>query len=139
MKKLGVIREITEPTGWVNSFALANKSNGRIRVCLDPQNLNQALMHEHYYSPTFEDIAAKMVGSKIFSILDADQAFWQIELTEEDAKKATFNTPFGRFCFMRLPYGISSAPEVFHRFFSKIFEDIERVYMPSHKQSTMKL
>ena len=68
-----------------------------------------------------------MAGSKIFSILDANQAFWQIELTEEDAKKTTFNTLFVRFSFMRLPYGISSAPEVFHRCFSKIFEDVDGV------------
>ena len=30
-------------------------------------------------------------------------------------QNCTFNTPFGRYCFLRLPFGICSTPEVFHR------------------------
>lgn len=84
-------------------------------------------MREHYYLPTFEEISAKMAGSKKFSILDASQAFWQIRLSEDSVKYTTFNTPYGRYCFLRMPYGISSTPEVFHRCFSQIFNDIKGV------------
>ena len=59
--------------------------------------------------------------------MDASQAFWQIRLNEQSAKYTTFNTPFERYCVLRMPYGISSAPEVFHRCFSQIFSGINGV------------
>lgn len=68
-----------------------------------------------------------MAGAQVFSTLDADRAFWQVKLTENSSKFTTFNTPFGRYKFLRLPYGISSAPEIFHRCFQNIFSDIEGV------------
>lgn len=68
-----------------------------------------------------------MSGAIIFSTLDADKAFWQIKLTENSSKLITFNTSFGRYKFLRLPYGISSAPEIFHRCFQDMFSEIEGV------------
>jgi len=64
MIELGVIKEITEPTEWVNAVVLIRKSNGQIRVCLDPRNLNINIMREHCYLPTLEEISARMTGSK---------------------------------------------------------------------------
>ena len=49
----------------------------------------------------------------MFSKLDANSGFWQIGLSPESAKLTTFITPFGRFCFNRLPFGISSARSIF--------------------------
>ena len=57
--------------------------------------------------------------------------FWQIKLDQASAKLCTFNTPFGRYCYQRLPFGICSAPEYFHRTVEQIFEGLGgvRVYM----------
>ena len=79
-------------------------------------------MREHYTLPTFEEISAKMAKTKVFSVLDASQAFWKILLSEESSKFTTFSTPFGR----RIS-GLSSASEIVHRCFSKLFADIEGV------------
>ena len=127
MEQLKVIEKIDEPTEFVNSLVIVRKPNGSLRICLDPQYLNSNILREHYYLPTFAEIASRMNGAKVFSILDANKAFWQIKLTEDSSKLTTFNTPFGRYCFLRLPYGISSAPEVFHRSFNEIFGNIEGV------------
>lgn len=127
MVDMHVIEEVTEPTEWVNAVVTVKKPNGKIRICLDPKNLNDNVLREHFYIPTFEEIACQMSGATIFSILDATQAFWQIKLSEESSKLTTFNTPYGRFRFLRLPYGICSAPEIFHRCFSQIFRDIPGV------------
>lgn len=59
--------------------------------------------------------------------LDASSGFWQLRLDEESSKLCTFNTPEGRYRFLRLPYGILSAPEVYHKTIHMIFEHIPGV------------
>ena len=66
-------------------------------------------------------------GKKIFSIIDMKDGFWHVELDEESSKLVTFNTPFGRYSFTRLPFGISSAPEVFQKRAQQAFGDIPGV------------
>ena len=63
----------------------------------------------------------------MFSKLDANQGYWQIPLDDESAKLTTFNTPFGRYQFIRLPYGIHSAQEVFHKRISQYFDGLSKV------------
>ena len=72
-----------------------------------------------------------MCGAKWFSKLDASQAFWQIKLCDKSKDYTTFNTPFGRWAYDRLPYGVCSAPEVFHKVMEQMMENINgvRVYM----------
>ncbi len=62
-----------------------------------------------------------------FSLLDAASGFWQLPLDIDCAKLTTFITPFGRYFFRRLPFGITSAPEIFQREMSAILKDLEGV------------
>ena len=75
--------------------------------------------------PSVDENLAKVGDSKIFSKLDANSGFWQIPLDDESKLLTTLVSPFGRFCFNRLPFGISSAPEIFQRTMSKILEGSE--------------
>ena len=77
--------------------------------------------------PKVDDSIAVLGDSRIFSQLDANSGFWQINLSETSRELTTFITPFGRFCFNRLPFGISSAPEIFSRMMSKLLSGIEGV------------
>lgn len=70
---------------------------------------------------------AKIQNSRFFSKLDANSGFWQIPLDPGSRLLTTFITPFGRYCFNRLPFGISSAPEVFQRTMSQILEGLDGV------------
>ena len=65
--------------------------------------------------PTMEELTMEMKGAQYFTKLDASSGFWQIPLDESSSKLWTFATPFGRFRFCRLPFGIKSAPEVFQK------------------------
>ena len=125
MEKLGVITKVSEPTDWCAGMVVVPKKNEKIRICVDLTNLNKCVKRERHLMPAVEQTLAKIAGAKVFSKLDANSGFWQIPLSEESALLTTFITPFGRYCFHRLPFGITSAPEHFQRRMSEILSDIE--------------
>ncbi|GFR99333.1 Pol polyprotein [Elysia marginata] len=128
MKELDIIEEVTEPTDWVSPMVPVPKANGEVRICVDLRKLNQAIQREKYIIPTFDNIIHELRGSTIFSKLDAQSGFWQIPLNPETSKLTTFITPYGRFFMKRLPFGISSAPEIFMRVVSEILEGINAAF-----------
>lgn len=122
-----IVRKIEEPTEWVNSLVILEKCDKDLRLCIDPKDLNKGIQREHFRLPTKSDITSAMNGARYFSKLDASSGFYQIALDEESAKLCTFNTPFGRHCFLRLPFDITSAPKVFHETMQQLFDGIEGV------------
>lgn len=127
MESLGIIEKVQGPSDWVNQFVIVRKPDGSLRICLDPTYLNQNIKREHFKIPSFEELCSRMPGAKVFTTLDADKAFWQIKLTEKSSFLVVFNTPYGRYRFLRMPYGITSASEIFQMVFQMIFGDIEGV------------
>ena len=127
MERDEVITPVDEPTDWVSSLVVVMKKNGQLRVCLDPRDLNRAIKREHYQLPSRAEITAQFAGAKYFSKLDASSGFWQIQLDDESSKLCTFITPYGRYKFLRLPFGICSAPEVYHKIVHQMFQHIPGV------------
>lgn len=127
LEKNTIITKVTQPTEWVNDLIIVEKKNGSIRVCLNPVELNKYIKREHYNIPTIEELKMKLAGKNIFSVLDMKDGFHQIQLEEESSKLCTFATPFGRYKFNRLPFGLVSSPEVFQRENERIFGDISGV------------
>ena len=117
-----IIEKVTEPTDWCARMVHVPKKSGEVRICVDLKCLNHAVRHEHYPLYTLEDIAPRLAGSTVFS-LDAANGFWQIPLNERSRKLTTFITPFGRYIFKMLPFGIYSASEIFQRKMSELFEN----------------
>ena len=112
-------------TEWCAGIAPVLKPNGKVRICVDLTELNKAVQREVHPMPSVDESLAKLGNSKIFSKLDANSGFWQIPLDEESRLLTTFVTPFGRYCFNRLPLGISSAPDIFQRTMSRILEGLD--------------
>lgn len=127
MTVAGIIKPVEEPTEWVHALHIVHKPNGQLRVCLDPRNLNRVIKREHFKLPTREEIMSKFAGCKYFSKLDATKGFWQMSLDESSSKLCTFITPFGRYQYLRLPFGISSAPEIYHRTIHNYFSHMDYV------------
>ena len=75
--------------------------------------------------PTIEDIVTCLHGAKVFSILDAKNGFWHVKLNKESLYLTTFHTPFGRYRWCRMPFGISSAPEAFQRRMYEVIEGLD--------------
>ena len=125
MERLGVIKKVDIPTDWVNSLVIVEKHKTKqLRICLDPRPLNKAVKREHFQLPTLEDITTRLAGAKRFSKLDAKNGYWQIPLEEESQLLTTFSTPFGRYCFARMPFGVKSAQEVFQKRMYQSFGDL---------------
>ncbi|KAK0131436.1 hypothetical protein N1851_033838 [Merluccius polli] len=112
MEKLGVISRVEAPTEWCCGMVVAPKKNkDEVRICVDMTPLNQSVCREKFILPSVEHTLGMLTGARYFSKLDANMGFWQIPLSKESAPYTTFITPFGRYHFNRLPFGISSAPE----------------------------
>ena len=86
------------------------------------------VLREVHPLPKVDETLAQLTGTKVLSKLDANSGFWQIPLAEKSQHLTTFITPFGRYCFNKLPFGISSAPEHFQKRMSRIFSGLEGVH-----------
>jgi hypothetical protein len=96
-------------------MVVADKPNGAVRVCLDPRLLNKFIRREEFQIPDFDALASELTEAKVYSTIDLLSGFWQFGLDEESRKLLTFATPFGRYQYNRLPFGLSCAPEMFHK------------------------
>ena len=91
------------------------KNTKELRICIDPQNLNKALMRPHHPLKMLDEVVLSISDAKIFSILDAKSAFWHIKLDEQSSYYMTFNSIYGRYRNLWRQYGISSGSEVYQR------------------------
>ena len=82
---------------------------------LDPRDLNRAIMCSHCPLPTIEQVVARLNKAKVFTVLDAKAGFWHAKFDQQSSYLTTFNTPFGMYRWLRMPFGISSAPEVWQQ------------------------
>ena len=94
-------------------------------VCLDPKDLNTAIKGSHYPLPTVDDVTSRLTKAKVFSVMKS--GFWQVKLSESSSFYTTFNTPFGRFRWLQMPFGLSSAPEVWQGKMNEAVEGLRGV------------
>ena len=100
MECLGMITCVDKPMDWVSSITYIQKANGKLHLCLDPHDLNEAICHDHHKMPTMEEVAHKFVHSCFFTKLDTHHGYWSIVLDQDSSLLITFNSPFGRCHFL---------------------------------------
>ena len=127
MQTLGVIRPVEEPTDWVSSITYVPKPDGSLRICLDPKDVNNALKRSQHHIPTVDELTHRFAQAKVFSKLDAKSGYWCIELDEDSQLLTTFNSPFGRYCFTRLPFGLKVSQDVFQKAMDKVLDGLKGV------------
>eukprot|EP00731_Ephydatia_muelleri_P013433 Em0007g743a len=123
MESLGIISEVDKLTPWCAGMVVVHKKNGAIRICVEPTFKSVCVSRGVYPLPKVDKTLAQLASAKIFSKLDANSGFWQIPLTESSKLLMTFITPFGRYYFHKLPFGICSAPEHFQKRMSQILKE----------------
>ena len=127
MEKLGVISKVDKPTRWCAGMVVVPKKSGDVRICVDLKPLNESVLRETHPLPGVDETLAQLTGATVMSKLDANSGFWQIPLSKDSCELTTFITPFGRYCFNKLPFGISSAPEHFQKRMSTILDGLAGV------------
>ena len=147
LEKLGILEETKDVAEWVNSFVIMEKKTPvdssksptisssqehpkdrkKLRICLNPRDLNEALEREPYYTRSIEEIMAKFHGMTRFTIADFNKGYWMVELDPELRKYTTMALDIGRFQWTRLPMGSIVAQDVFQRKLDGIFLDVPGV------------
>ena len=144
LEQLGILEGTKDVTEWVNSFVIVEKkapvnsckiptnssSQGhskKLRICLDPRDLNEALEREPYYIWSIEEIMAKFHGMTRFTIADFNKGYWMVELDPESRKYTMMALDIGRFQWTSLPMGSIVAQDIFQRKLDGIFLDIPGV------------
>ena len=113
LTKEGIIKEVKEHTEWINSIVPVMKPNGSLRLCLDPKDLNKAIERNQWYSRTIDDILPELAKSKFKTLKDATSGYWHVVLDLDSSLLTMFNTPWGKFRWLRLPFGLKIASDVF--------------------------
>ena len=123
----GIIAPVVVPTDWVSALVVMKKSNGSLRLCLDPKPLNKELKRSKYPIPTVDDLTCRLAKAKVFTVCDAKTGYWHVDLEEKSSFLTTFGTPWGRYRWKRLPFGIAVASEEFQRRLNQELEGLEGI------------
>ena len=103
-------------------FSLQPEISGRLRISLDPKDINRAIKRTHDHPRTLEEITHKLAGATVFSKLDARHGYWSVSIDQESSMKTTYNRLFGRDRFLRLPFGLNLSQDVFQERMDQIIE-----------------
>jgi hypothetical protein len=109
-----IIREVQYRV-WVANVVMVPKKNGNIRMCIDFTELNKACLKDPYPLPRIDIIIDQVAVCEMLSLLDCFSGYHQVWMRREDEAKTGFTTPFGIFCFVRMPEGLCNAGPTFNR------------------------
>ena len=126
MESMKVIHklDINKASDWVHALVLVMKLNDRLHVCLDPKTLNTVLRHNIHNGQRFIDIVAQIRGFTHCSKIDANSGFWTLPLDADSQLLTTFDTLWGCYCFLKLPFGLCESQYFFQFYMDLNFKAI---------------
>ena len=127
LESQSIISKQTEPTDWCAPIVVAKKKDSaRVRLCVDFSPLNRFVKRERFQSTPPAVAVANIAKSKAkyFTVLDAIKGYHQCPLDKDSQHLTTFITPFGRYKFMRAPFGLSSISEHYDRRMYEAFQGL---------------
>ena len=125
MQTTGIISPVDNSSPWCAEIVVVPKPYGSVRICEDLTRLNQIVLREYHPLPNIEDTLAQLTRATKFTKFDANSGFWQILQAKTSRLLIIFITPIGRFCFNKLPFGVSCAPELFQKQMSTMLEGLQ--------------
>ena len=113
MVNKGVITPVSQLIEWVSSLTYPCKPDGTLCICLNPKDLNKAIVQEHYKAPTLDEMSHWLSGATNFSKLVAKDGCWSIHLDEKSSCLTTFNMHHGRYRLLHMPFGLKMSQDIF--------------------------
>ena len=132
MLPAGVLKPVNQATPWINSFVIVEgkdkQGNLKLRICLDPTNLNKAIVWEPYHFKTPEDIAHLFAEACVITVCDCRKGYHHKQIDETSSFLTIFNTELGRFHGIQLcHFGATVAGDVFQRKLDECFGKLKQV------------
>jgi hypothetical protein len=115
------IEPVAYPT-WLANIVMVQKKSGKWRMCIDFTSLNKACPKDNFPLPRIDKIVDSAAGCEDMSLLDCFSGYHQIYMKEEDKASTSFITPFGTYCFVRMPEGLKNAGSTFSRLTKTVLE-----------------
>ncbi|PFX14801.1 Retrovirus-related Pol polyprotein from transposon 17.6 [Stylophora pistillata] len=92
-----------------------------------PKDLNQSIKRNQYYTKTIDEVSAELHGGKHFTLVDAKSGYWMVELDNESSLLTTFNTPWGKYKWLRLPFGLKVSADVFQERLNAVLKEVKGI------------
>jgi hypothetical protein len=124
----GVIRK-TNTTAWRNNVVFVAKKNGKLRVCIDCRPSNEVTRDYEWPLPRLQDLRHHVSGSAWFARLDLSDAFFRIKVPRVWRYLTTFQESDDYYEFLRMPFGLKTAPATFQKFMDYGLKDHRRYAM----------
>jgi hypothetical protein len=115
------IEPIAYPTCLAN-IVMVQKKSGKWRMCIDFTSLNKACPKDNFPLPRIDKIVDSAAGCEVMSLLDCFSGYHQIYMKEEDKANTSFITPFGTYCFIRMPEGLKNVGSTFSRLTKRVLD-----------------
>ncbi len=117
----GIVVPSTSP--WASPIVSVTKPDGSVRVCVDYRKLNEVTMSDPYYMPTLDDILERAGSCNVLSKLDLAKGYFQVRVAAGSREKTAFISPFGKYEFSRMPFGLKNAPAIFQRLMDGVLNE----------------
>ena len=126
----GIIRPSVSP--WSSSLVTVQKKDGGVRLCIDFRAVNECTQPDPYQMPLIDEILEVLASARFISKVDLNKGFHQIPVVESDVAKTAFCTPWGKYEFVVMPFGLRNGPAVFQRMMDQVLSrdrDVSVVYI----------
>ncbi len=124
----GIIEE--SDSSWSSPPIPVRKKNGTIRIAVDYRKMNIVTIYNPFYMPSTEEVISSLGQANLLSKMDLAKGFHQVPMATDSKDKTTFSCKFGKFRYLRMPFGLRNAPSTFQIMMQRCLKDLELFSSP---------
>ena len=106
------------------------KPDGSTRLCVDYRRLNEKTVSDPYYMGTLDEIVERVGQRNVLSKIDLANGYYQVPVAAGSKEKTAFISPYGKYEFSRMPFGLNNARVVFQRMMDGVLNEVHDCAAP---------